>query len=184
MCFNDIPGVDDDSGVTLRRLGLARFAKKAIENPVGPNQIKMDKALQLKFSSKAYGACFLGFLIEVFGERGHDFETPESAMLASKEYIEENKLLSQFIDEAYERTGNHMDRIPIKHTWDIIVTMREYYDQLRMNASHQLAGRLRLMEFDITKVHQASYVCGLKAKDKFLQVAEPPCDHNDDDDDV
>jgi phage/plasmid-associated DNA primase len=43
MCFNDITGVDDDSGATLRRLILARFVKKAVENPLGPNQIKMKK---------------------------------------------------------------------------------------------------------------------------------------------
>ena len=82
MCFNDIPGVDDDSGATFRRLRLAWFAKKAVENPLGPNQIKMNRTLQPKFSSKVNGACFLRLLIEVFSGHGHDFETPESVMLA------------------------------------------------------------------------------------------------------
>jgi hypothetical protein len=95
-----------------------------------PNQD--GKNIQSKFSSKAYGDYFLGLLIKVFEEHGHDFETPESVMLVSKENIEENKLLSEFIDDAFERTGDNNDRVSLVKMWELLVSMREYYDHLGM----------------------------------------------------
>jgi hypothetical protein len=161
-----MPGIQDESGGIERCVRDVLFAKKAVKVPVGPYQIHLDNTLLKKLYSKAYGACFLGQLIEIFQQHGHDFETPESVLLASKDYIDKNQVLNQFLAEAYDRTGDNRDKVPLKHIWELLTSspMRAYYDQLGMKMSRELGKKMKRMEFEVTKVHGASFVCGLKGK--------------------
>ncbi len=90
-------------------------------------------------------------------------------------------MLNQFLDEAYDRTGDNRDKVPLKHIWELLTSspMRAYYDQLGMKMSRELGGKLKRMEFEVAKVHGASFVCGLKVKDIF--IAET---HDDDEVDI
>ena len=87
LLFNDCPTFDDSSDGIARRLRLVEYLMKFIISPKAENERLVDTSLPGKFKEKAYGACFLGYMIERFHEHGFNFTIPESVMQASKEYI-------------------------------------------------------------------------------------------------
>jgi putative DNA primase/helicase len=99
MYFNEIPGIEDSSDGIARRFNLINFLKKAVHNPTSDNHIKRDDTLPGKFDSKAYGACFISWLIEIYLQHGFASETPKCVKLASTEYIGENDVLGQFLSD-------------------------------------------------------------------------------------
>ena len=76
MLFNEVPPCSDVTDGIRRRLLFTRFARKAVEEPNGPFQIKADDSLNCKFNSKEYGACFLALMIATFQEHGFSFPIP------------------------------------------------------------------------------------------------------------
>jgi P4 family phage/plasmid primase-like protien len=180
MCFNEIPGMEDSSDGTARRFNLIQFLKKAVHNPTNPNHIKRDDSLPGKFDSKAYGACFLAWLIEIYLRHGFAFETPECVKLASTEYIGENDVLGQFLSDEYDITNVDTDKVPLSDVWDALRESRTYFNQMDLRMSRELSQKLKNKGFRVGLIRGKTYVRGIKPKDGSLMPVPAPEDEDED----
>jgi putative DNA primase/helicase len=167
LIFNDYPTVDDSSDGIARRLKLVQYLMKFLSSPApNTNERLIDTSLAGKFKDKAYGGFFLGYLIDRFHEHGFNFTVPESGMLASKEYIGENDVVGQLLNQFYTKTGAGDDKIKLKDIWETLRHEgRSYYDQMGITATAQLSQKLKQKDI-IVKVGAGnlSYVFGYKVK--------------------
>lgn len=164
LCFNEIPGVDDSSGGIERRLDLIRHPFKFVDNPTRPHEKAVDRSLQNKFSSSSYGAAFLGALIKIHIEYGFEFETPESVKQEAKEYLGENDVLGQFLQEYFEETSEYSDYVKLRDIWGQLRSARDYNDQMGINQSQQLSEKLKNKGLIVTKAKGVSVLRYYKVK--------------------
>ena len=75
-----------------------------IADPKYPNQCLIIKGLQADFSTEVYGAAFLAYLIATFNTYGFEIEAPHAIIGASKNFIKQNNVLVELIEEAFEKT--------------------------------------------------------------------------------
>jgi phage/plasmid-associated DNA primase len=167
LLFNDCPTFDDSSDGIARRLKLVQYLMKFLSSPApNTNERLIDTSLPGKFKDKAYGACFLGYLIDRFHDHGFNFTVPESVMLASKEYIGENDVVGQFLNQFYTKTGAGDDKIKLKDIWETLRHEgRSYYDQMGITATAQLSQKLKQKGIMVkVGAGNLSYVFGYKVK--------------------
>ncbi len=70
----------------------------------GQNHMRIDNTLPHLYKQPEYGVGFLAHLIEVFNETGFNISVPKSIKDASREYIEDNTGIDDFIVEAFDTT--------------------------------------------------------------------------------
>jgi phage/plasmid-associated DNA primase len=153
MCFNEIRGVDDISSGIERPLDLINHPHKFVDNPIRAHEKAVDISLQAKFSSKDNGVTFMGFLIKIFNEYGlFEFETPHSVKQEEREYLGENDVLGQFMDEFFEEIGEYSDCIKLNDIWSQIRSTREYSDQIGIRCSQALSQKLKNKGYTLSRV--------------------------------
>lgn len=118
--------------------------------PARAHEKAVDRSLHAKFSSKDYGAAFLSCLIGIFNEHGFDFETPDSVKQEARDYVGENDVLGQFLDEFFEETGDYSDCVKLSDIWSQLRAARENSERMGIRQSQQLSQKNK--GFDITQV--------------------------------
>eukprot|EP00873_Tetraselmis_striata_P027955 jgi/Tetstr1/448219/TSEL_035507.t1 len=164
LCFNEIPGVDDSSGGIERRLDLIRHPYKFVDTPSLPHERPVDRSLQHKFSSKEFGASFLGSLINIYNEHGFDFPIPESVIQEAKDFLGENDLIGQFLQEFYEETSEYSDYVKLNDIWTQFRHCRDFSDQMDIRQSQQLSQKLRNKGFTLSRTRDGVVLRNFKAK--------------------
>eukprot|EP00873_Tetraselmis_striata_P021731 jgi/Tetstr1/441995/TSEL_003145.t1 len=166
LCFNEIPGVDDSSGGIERRLDLIRYPFKFVDSPSLPHEKQVDRSLQKKFSSKVFGAAFLSSLIKIYNETGFAFDPPESVRQEARDFLGENDLVGQFLNEFYEETGEYSDFVTLSDIWGKLRSARDFSDQMvDVKQSRQLCQKLRNKGLAISKAKGVTVLRNYKARE-------------------
>eukprot|EP00873_Tetraselmis_striata_P009643 jgi/Tetstr1/429907/TSEL_019772.t1 len=176
LCFNEIPGVDDSSGGIERRLDLIRHPYKFVDNPTLAHEKLVGRTLQSKFSSKEYGAAFLGALIIIHNEHGFDFETPASVKQEAREYLGENDVLGQFVAKYYEESNEYSDHIKLTEMWEVLRSDQGMYTALEMRYPRQLSEKLKMKGFTVKPLGGSAHLRYFKRR--ALNVVVDNCDES------
>jgi P4 family phage/plasmid primase-like protien len=99
MGFNDVPSVSDASQAMERRMRILNFERRFVEQPTEPHHLPIDKTLRDYVSSKEVGAQMMLMLIERFNRFGFVFSTPESILKVARDFLAENDMLQEFLDD-------------------------------------------------------------------------------------
>jgi P4 family phage/plasmid primase-like protien len=100
MGFNDVPSVSDASQAMERRMRILKFERRFVEQPTEPHHLPIDKTLRDYVSSKEVGAQMMLMLIERFNRSGFVFSTPEPILQIAKDFLAENDVLQEFLDDS------------------------------------------------------------------------------------
>jgi putative DNA primase/helicase len=93
-------------GGTARRLRKIRFPFKFVENPTGTNERLIDLTIGDRFKEQAYHQQFMLLLLErfkVIKENNFKINTPKRVLEDTKEYLNENNHILNFVDETMEQ---------------------------------------------------------------------------------
>ena len=108
MCCNDLPAVTSCDGGTWRRIRVIDFTSRFCENPVKPNEFKIDPAI--KYKIKNWRPYFMSILIhwhEKFLEEG--MNEPDEVTKATAKYKVDNDKFNEFFDQIIEESKNNFE---------------------------------------------------------------------------
>jgi P4 family phage/plasmid primase-like protien len=105
------PALSSDDGGIARRLRLITFPYNFVDNPTRPHEKKIDLTLETTFTDEEYYQQFMLVMIEryrAYKNNGYDIYTPEKVLNETKEYLNENNHVQNFIDECYEKDPEYL----------------------------------------------------------------------------
>ena len=101
MCCNDLPSVSSVDGGTWRRIRVVEFKSRFCDNPVKPNEFKIDPTI--KYKIKSWRPYFMSILIHWYNkflEEG--MNEPEEVTKATAKYKVDNDKFNEFFDQSLE----------------------------------------------------------------------------------
>jgi phage/plasmid-associated DNA primase len=99
MGFNDVPSESDSSQAMERRMRILKFERRFFVHPTEPHHLPIDKTLRDYVSTKEVGAQMMLMLIDRYNRHGVAFSTPEPILQFAKDFLAENDVLQDFLDE-------------------------------------------------------------------------------------
>jgi P4 family phage/plasmid primase-like protien len=105
MCCNDLPSVSSVDGGTWRRIRVVEFKSRFCDNPVKPNEFKIDPTI--KYKIKSWRPYFMSILIHwynKFVEEG--MKEPDEVTKATAKYKVDNDKFNEFFDQSLEESNN------------------------------------------------------------------------------
>lgn len=121
---NHEPEIDGDDFGIRRRLRFIPFNVTFVDNPTKPNERQINRKLKRLFTTDEYKCAFFDILTEYYKkyiDNGEEVIIPEDVECKSKEYIQNNDPVFNFVDQQLERTTNQRDIIPAKMMMDLFV---------------------------------------------------------------
>jgi len=101
MCCNDLPSVSSIDGGTWRRIRVIEFKSRFCDNPVKPNEFKIDPTI--KYKIKEWRPYFMSILLHWYNrflEEG--MNEPEEVKKATAKYKVDNDKFNEFFDQCLE----------------------------------------------------------------------------------
>ena len=144
--FNEVPGADEKSSGLERRLDLVDYNQKYVYAPLKTNERKLVKRLYKEFESEIYGAAVLAYLIKTFDAKGFDFVTPTAITDSSQQYIRQNNVIMEFMEEAFDQTDVETDVVLLKDAYILCISLN-FKDQLGIKRAQDLCQRMRMKSF-------------------------------------
>ena len=176
MCFNEIPGNDDNSNGMGRRVEVVRYPYSFVTSPSRTFERQKDKSLHEKFSNQAYGAAFLSALIDTFNVHGFKFDTPEQIKQEAKDYLGTNDIIGQFMQKYYEETKNYSDFVTVPNMWSTLKQDKNYFDQMSMKKSSELTEKLKMKNWTVSRLSTGMVVRNCKPKELTDETTQDDSD--------
>jgi len=108
MCCNDLPSVASIDGGTWRRIRVIEFNSRFCDNPVKPNEFKIDPQLKLKMNNwKPYFMSVLIYWYKKSLEEG--IQEPCEVKRATSKYKADNDKFNEFFDQCLEETPHKFE---------------------------------------------------------------------------
>lgn len=101
MCCNDLPSVSSIDGGTWRRIRVIEFKSRFCDNPVKPNEFKIDPSI--KYKIKEWRPYFMSILLHWYNrflEEG--MNEPEEVKKATAKYKVDNDKFNEFFDQCLD----------------------------------------------------------------------------------
>jgi P4 family phage/plasmid primase-like protien len=101
MCCNDLPSVSSIDGGTWRRIRVIEFKSRFCDNPVKPNEFKIDPTI--KYKIKEWRPYFMSILLhwyQRFLQEG--LNEPDEVKKATAKYKVDNDKFNEFFDQCLE----------------------------------------------------------------------------------
>ena len=118
LCCNDLPSITGDGGV-WRRLRIIDFNSRFVDNPVKPNEYKIDYNLKDKLKKwKPYFTSILLHYYNLYKIEGNN--EPEEVLVATNRYKNENDKFTEFIDTQLNPSNNILT--PYKQIYTYMVS--------------------------------------------------------------
>lgn len=108
MCCNDLPAVTSCDGGTWRRIRVIDFTSRFCENPVKPNEFKIDPSI--KYKIRSWRPYFMSILIHWYSrflEEG--MNEPDEVTKATAKYKVDNDKFNEFFDQSIEECQNNFE---------------------------------------------------------------------------
>ena len=115
MCCNDLPNISSIDGGTFRRLRIVNFTSRFCENPIKPNEFKIDPTIKTKI--KNWRPYFMSILIhyhKIYQEEvkmNGKIEEPEEVKVATSKYKADNDRFNEYITECIMETSGAFENI-------------------------------------------------------------------------
>ena len=99
LTCNHMPSIPPDDGGTWRRIRRVEFTSKFVDNPVKPNEYKIDRELNYKFElwKETFMAMLLQYYIK-YKAKGKIIE-PKEVLEYTNEYQKKNDIFADFCDQ-------------------------------------------------------------------------------------
>lgn len=139
-CFEFIPGyslffvsnhepeIDGDDFGIQRRLRFIPFNVTFKDDPVEPNERKINRGLKQLFRQDKYKCAFFDILVEFYKNYAKNFrsvekklEPPEEVKCRSQQYLENNDPVLKFVNDRLTITTDPKDVIPAKQMMEMFV---------------------------------------------------------------
>jgi P4 family phage/plasmid primase-like protien len=101
MCCNDLPSVNSIDSGTWRRIRVIEFKSRFCDNPVKPNEFKIDPSI--KYKIKEWRPYFMSILLHWYNrflEEG--MNEPEEVKKATAKYKVDNDKFNEFFDQCLQ----------------------------------------------------------------------------------
>lgn len=101
MCCNDLPSVSSIDGGTWRRIRVIEFKSRFCDNPIKPNEFKIDPSI--KYKIKEWRPYFMSILLhwyQRFLQEG--LNEPDEVKKATAKYKVDNDKFNEFFDQCLE----------------------------------------------------------------------------------
>ena len=108
MCCNDLPSVSSVDGGTWRRIRVVEFKSRFCDNPVKPNEFRIDPTI--KYKIKSWRPYFMSILIHWYNkflEEG--INEPDEVTKATAKYKVDNDKFNEFFDQSLEESNNSFE---------------------------------------------------------------------------
>jgi P4 family phage/plasmid primase-like protien len=106
MCCNDLPTVSSIDGGTWRRIRVIEFKSRFCENPVKPNEFKIDPFIKNKIQKwRPYLMSILIYWYNMFLLEG--LQEPDEVKKATANYKDDNDKFNDFFDHCLEEDSKH-----------------------------------------------------------------------------
>lgn len=115
MCCNDLPNVNSIDGGTFRRLRVIEFKSRFCDNPIKPNEFKIDPTIKDKI--KKWRPYFMSILIHYFELYQEEvkingkIEEPEEVKIATSKYKADNDRFNEYITECLTEVSDGFENI-------------------------------------------------------------------------
>lgn len=115
MCCNDLPNVNSIDGGTFRRLRVIEFKSRFCDNPIKPNEFKIDPTIKDKI--KKWRPYFMSILIHYFKLYQEEIkingkiEEPEEVKIATSKYKADNDRFNEYITECITEVSDGFESI-------------------------------------------------------------------------
>ena len=112
LTCNELPDVPSGDDGTWRRLRVINFSSKFTDNPVKPNEFKIDNTLKDKI--EPWGGTFLSYLIHIYNTEYKllDYLTdPEEVIASTNQYKMENDYYTEYVNTRITITNNKKNQI-------------------------------------------------------------------------
>lgn len=165
---NDMPCVKKlDNGMT-RRLKVINYPFQFVENPINPNDRKVNIKLKDEFKEdNELQDAFIQLLFKYAHEHINEESIiqPESVKESLNNYIEENNPIKTFLEETFIITKNNDDRYLCSEFTKLYNSvMVEKLSPTKINKDMTFNG------FEIKKSNGLRYYCGLKLKENETEI--------------
>ena len=128
LACNDLPKIPTTDGGTWRRIRVLGFESKFVNEPIKPNEYKIDVRLQQEIPNLVNA--FMSIIIEhykMLRKKKFKYSEPNEVLHFTKEYKKDSDITQEFIDEHIENSDNEKDQVKCKDLYSI------YTDWLREN---------------------------------------------------
>lgn len=142
LACNQLPVVPSNDDGTWRRIRVINFDSKFVNNPIKPNEFKINT--NLKQEVKNWGADFISYLIHIYETEYiplNYIETPEDVMISTNQYKNENDYYSEYVNDNIFETDNNND----------IITKGEIYKHFKNWYKENYENAKALKKTDIDK---------------------------------
>lgn len=110
MCCNDLPSISSIDGGTFRRLRIIEFKSRFCDNPIKPNEFKIDSTIKDKI--KNWRPYFMSILLHYYQlyteeiELNGKIEEPNEVKIATNKYKADNDRFNEFITEGLTESAD------------------------------------------------------------------------------
>ena len=140
LTCNDLPIVPSRDGGTWRRLRVVAFNSKFCNDPVEPNEFKIDTGLKKKI--KEWGPHFLAFLIHVYNsqyKKSDYLVEPEAVKYSTNAYQADNDHFLDYFETRIEINDDNKSVISKKAVYsDFKLWFKEYHEGNKLPRCEQL----------------------------------------------
>ena len=119
LTCNQLPEVPSNDEGTWRRIRVIEFGSKFTDNPIKPNEFKIDN--KLKHKIEEWAPTFISYLIHFYNTeyKNKQYLTePEEVIASTKQYKMENDHFTEYMMQCIEITNNVKDVVSMKRLWD------------------------------------------------------------------
>jgi P4 family phage/plasmid primase-like protien len=107
--------VDGSDPGVIRRLRFIKFPNTFVDNPKQPNEREIDRTLKEKINDDEYKLAFFHILLYYYNDfiknNNNKLDMPSRIKNDTKEYLNNNDPVQQFVDERIDRTKSEKDFI-------------------------------------------------------------------------
>lgn len=109
MCCNDLPSVTSCDGGTWRRIRVVEFKSRFCDNPVKPNEFRIDPTIKTKI--RMWRPYFMSILIYWYNKfLLEGMNEPEEVRKATNKYKVDNDKFNEFFDQVLEETDGTFEQ--------------------------------------------------------------------------
>lgn len=115
LCTNDLPAISSIDGGIIRRLRILDFTSRFCDNPVKPNEFKIDPTIKTKI--KNWRPFFMSILIHYYKIHEDEIkntgkiEEPNEVKIATNKYKADNDKFNDYFNECVNETDGSFENI-------------------------------------------------------------------------
>ena len=134
--------IDGGDGGNARRYIIIPFNSKFVDEPVRPNEKKINKNLKSEIKTPKFNNAFMQILIRYYSKYlSEGIKLPKIFKAKTQEFLNDNDPIGEFVPARIRKTNNSKDRIPSRALY---TSFTEYFKFTKINETKFKQGLVNL----------------------------------------